>query len=251
MSVRHHPAADVLPLMVGEEFDALIADIRDHGLREPITLHPDGSILDGRNRYRACHRLGVEPRTKVWQGQPGTEAAFVISMNLQRRHLDASQRAMLAAKLANLRVGRPAENRSIDPISITEAANLLAVSEPTVKRARAVLDHGTPEQIAAVEAGEVSVSAAAKAVATSKPKRKPQTRTEKLERKHAMQRERARYWNQLSEALDVLSGLPDPADILPAVPAHTGRTLSDKLPAAIKWLTAFQEKWSSHDRSAA
>ena len=52
-SKQFHPIANLFPLMSAEEFDNLRNDIEANGLHEPIWLHPDGSIIDGRNRYMA------------------------------------------------------------------------------------------------------------------------------------------------------------------------------------------------------
>lgn len=97
--LQWHPVSDIFPLMEGEEYVALLADIAAHGLREAIWLHPDGRIIDGRNRYRACCELGLAPALRTWDGR-GSLTAFVVSLNLHRRHLNESQRAMVAAKLA-------------------------------------------------------------------------------------------------------------------------------------------------------
>ncbi len=167
MELEFHPLANIFPLIEGAEFDALVADIRSNGLRQNIILL-DGQILDGRNRYRACLASGIEPRTVEYLGDNPVD--FVISLNLRRRHLDESQRAIVAAKLANIQgKGRPEENASIEAISQDAAATMLNVSRSGVQRARAVIDEGAQELIDAVEHGLVSVSAAADVATLPKP----------------------------------------------------------------------------------
>jgi N6-adenosine-specific RNA methylase IME4 len=86
-----HPAADMFPLLEVKRYAALFDDIQEYGLREPIVLY-EGKILDGRNRYRVCRELGIEPRFVDAIGDP---YAFVWSTNGQRRDLVDDQRSLI------------------------------------------------------------------------------------------------------------------------------------------------------------
>ncbi len=89
-----HPLCTLFPRMAGAEFDALVADIKLNGQREPIILH-DGMILDGGNRYRACLAAGVEPATMKFGG--GNIVSYVLSANMHRRHMTPGQQAAIVA----------------------------------------------------------------------------------------------------------------------------------------------------------
>jgi hypothetical protein len=155
MTIEFHQLANLFPLMEGEEFEAFVEDIWRHGVREPIVLYQD-QILDGRNRYRACQQAGVKCRFEPYRGSD--PAAYVISLNLKRRHLNESQRAMVAAKLATFKLG---DNQYSEGLPIGRGCELLNVGERTVARAREVQGRGTPELQRVVERGAISVSAAA------------------------------------------------------------------------------------------
>lgn len=101
---QFHPVSEIFPLLEGEEFEGLKESIRANGQREPIVLHPDGRILDGRNRYRACMALGMEPKTITYTGMGDTQALidYVLDTNLHRRHLTSSQQAIAAVKADDL-----------------------------------------------------------------------------------------------------------------------------------------------------
>ena len=160
--LEYHELANIFPLIQGVEFDELVKDIQWNGLQEPIILY-EGKILDGRNRYNACLQANVEPSFVQYQG--AEPLSFVVSLNLRRRHLSESQRAMVAQSVANLNDGqRRAKGGSIAPafsqVSQPEAAEMLNVSRESVKRAAKVAKSGDESLIEAVEQGQVSVSAA-------------------------------------------------------------------------------------------
>lgn len=160
--VRFHEFANLFPMLgPGAELDALREDIRAHGVREPIVMIGN-EILDGRHRYTLARDCLIDYPVVDYIGDD--PLGFVISLNLKRRHLSESQRAMVAGKLANMRQGERTDaqpSANLQKVSQADAAALLNVSERAVASAVRVKDHGAPELVAAVETGVVSVSAAA------------------------------------------------------------------------------------------
>jgi site-specific DNA-methyltransferase (adenine-specific) len=97
LAAKLHPACLLFPRLEGPELHALADDIRRNGLLNPIVTL-GGKVLDGRNRLEACKLAGVKPRFVEWTGS-GSPLAWVVSTNLIRRHLSASQRAVVAFDL--------------------------------------------------------------------------------------------------------------------------------------------------------
>ena len=89
-----HPLASDYPMLGADELADLAQSIKDQGQLDPITLSPDGVLLDGRNRLAACDLAGVEPKFETYDGDP---VAFIVGKNANRRQLSAGQRAMAIA----------------------------------------------------------------------------------------------------------------------------------------------------------
>lgn len=183
-----HPAATLFPMMDAASFEMLKADIKENGQEKCITFF-DGMLLDGRNRMKACEELGIEPLIEeIEDSGDGSFDPFrwVLSMNLHRRHLTESQRAMVAAKLANMKGGRPSkETVQICTVSLEQAADMLSVGRTSVSNAKKVLEHGSKEIIEAVEQGQLPVSFTAKVVA-EEPDKRTQTQLLKKGGKEAL-----------------------------------------------------------------
>jgi len=165
-----HEYANIFPLHDGEAMKELIADMEQHGQQDPIILC-EGKILDGRRRHLACQALRREPRCEEYRGDD--PLGFVVGRNLHRRHLNDKERALVAARIASLRSGRP---ETIPPsggaLSVREAAEQLNVSPRAVERAKRVLAHGTPALQQAVKEGDLSLAAGAQ-IAGLEPEKQP------------------------------------------------------------------------------
>jgi len=158
-----HPAADIFPMMEGIEFDYLVKSIRANGLQIPILTY-QGTILDGRNRCRACKEAGVEPKFEEWDGK-GNLIDKIIAFNLHRRHLSESQRAMIADEISKLEWGKKKSDAQICASPATtqdEAAKALGVSRRSVQKARKLKKTGTSEVVEKVKRGELSLDSASK-----------------------------------------------------------------------------------------
>lgn len=183
-----HPLADAFPLMQGEEFDALVADVDERGLAHPIVLAPDGkTIVDGRNRYRACLKAGRDPVFVTLGAQYTDEAiiAKIVSENLRRRHLNTGQRAMLGVEVekAYATAARKRQGRRSDlslnsekgpPVHAAKmAAKEVGVAASSVSDAKK-LTNSHPDLAAKVRSGNASLNEAtqqAKARENAEPER--------------------------------------------------------------------------------
>jgi len=155
-----HEIAACWPLLSGADAEELAKSIKAQGLLQPITLF-EGKILDGRNRYRACVAAGVEPRVIEYTG--ADPIGYCEAANNARRHLNESQRAMVAARLATLSWGnRPDAPRGASGVTQTDAADLMQVGRRQVQRARVVQERAAPELARAVDDGRLPVKTAAR-----------------------------------------------------------------------------------------
>lgn len=118
--IDFHPVANIFPLMTGAEYDALVSDIAEHGQHEAIWLC-DGMVLDGRNRLRACNQLGLVPEFREYTGDD--PQAFVVSLNLHRRHLTREQRDEVIRQLRT------------NGMTLQKIADAVGVSYSTAQRA--------------------------------------------------------------------------------------------------------------------
>jgi len=166
-----HPYANAFPLMPLAEQDALGASMEATKQREPCVIY-EGKILDGRNRYIQCLKRGLTPRVRPYDpDKDGPDPIrFVEDLNLNRRHLTASQRAMAAAEMETFRQGRPQKDRNSDLFAGEEIApgqtraelsERFNVDRSTIADAARVRDQGTPELREAVKSGDIAADAAA------------------------------------------------------------------------------------------
>jgi hypothetical protein len=210
-NLTQHPLSAAYPAMEKGDFEALAADIRKVGLREPITVF-EGQILDGWHRYNACMCENMPP--EFVEFDEGDPVDFVRSKNRHRRHLTASQVAAAEIRLHEWRPrGGDGSNQhqsksapGAELLTSAEIAHAAGVSTRTVEQAKAAERAGLGDavrdgKLSAKKAAEIA-KAPAKVQAQAKkaieagqqivvPAKKPEmTQAEKLEIENEDMRER-------------------------------------------------------------
>jgi len=201
-----HEAANIFPLDE-ENLDSLAKDIEANGLHCPIELF-EGKIIDGRRRYTACQSAGFEP--DIVEVKPEDPIAYVLSLNLHRRHLTPSQSAMCAQRARKMyddaakerrkesgkmhgRGQQKVPNNCTEPISKGDARDQVGkafgVSGGSVDRARRVIEKNIPELAEAVDAGKITVARACEIARFSDdPNKVKEVLNEELNRRQNLRR---------------------------------------------------------------
>ena len=174
MEYEYHEAANIFPMMLPDELDALTESIEKNGLRRRIKLC-DGKIIDGRNRYGCCKRAGVDPEFETIA--PDDPVQYVLDLNLVRRHLNEAQRATVAAK--SLGFYSNGKTPKLNGRAREKAAKALNVSTRSVSTAKQVIEKAEPEVVSAVENGQLSLNSAVQVAELPKQQQKKIAKADK------------------------------------------------------------------------
>jgi ParB family chromosome partitioning protein len=154
------------------DMDALAANIREMGILQPIGIDEFFNLVYGQRRLEACENLG-------WKQIPcvvvklKSVIAGEYAENEFRKQFTASERTAIAEaierELGNRHGGNrksTSANAELDRLPKGNTVDLAArragfKSAETFERARTVTAKGTPELVAAMDQGDLSIAAAA------------------------------------------------------------------------------------------
>jgi hypothetical protein len=139
-----HPAAEAYRLMTDDELAALAADIAENGQNDPVIIGKvDGetweSIVDGRNRVKACEIADVLPLYQVRTFKDEDAIRAFVKSRSERRDLSKGERAMGHAMLYPIEATVGGRGNKSDA---AKAADTAGFSQRRLREARQVLRNG-------------------------------------------------------------------------------------------------------------
>src|SRR5699024_2984938 len=150
----------VMPRLAPDEYAELEQSIRENGVQVPITVGPDGRIIDGHHRDEIARKYDLHCPRVTAQGDDQKLRSQAFSLNLHRRHLTREQKRQIIA-----------ESLKADPqLSNREHAKRTGASDPTVGAVRREM-----EQSGQVQSFSTSIGSDGKSYpATPRPKPEPE-----------------------------------------------------------------------------
>lgn len=196
-----HPVCQLIPPMSAEDRARLKAGIeRDGEIRVPIVVLGK-EIIDGRNRWEISQELRINCPSVKYKGPADMPslAAYVMSLNVERRHMTNSQLTACAAELARIiessragldsdkpgdvlnlaRSKRQPESLNAPAVGRSNevAARAMGVSTASVTKQKAVMEKA-PDLHEKVKAGELTVHAATQEMKRREAKDAPDEKPE-------------------------------------------------------------------------
>jgi ParB-like chromosome segregation protein Spo0J len=136
----------LMPALSEDRFQALKADIAQHGVLVPIEVDQSGMVLDGHHRLRAYRELRSEgvglpkyPRIVRQLASTDDKIAHALELNLNRRHLSMAERKAIAEDLRQR------------GWSVRRIADVVGVGRSSISRDLAGVPDGTPDVIAGAD----------------------------------------------------------------------------------------------------
>lgn len=88
----------VMPRLTPDEYAELEQSIRENGVQVPITVGPDGRIIDGHHRDEIARKHDLHCPRVTARGNEQKLRSLAFSLNLHRRHLTREQKRQIVAE---------------------------------------------------------------------------------------------------------------------------------------------------------
>lgn len=186
--MKHHPLSEIVPPQSPEDFTRLVESMKKSGFdpHRPVVVY-EGMILDGRHRYDAAKKAGVEATIEDWQPSfDGDTPALFVLRSTYHRTLTSAQRAALAVEILphiekeamkRIKAGKSDPTQTIvedrSERETTAKAAKEAGSNREYVRVAAQVKSESPETFDKMKKGTMSVPEAKKAIERKPPAKKP------------------------------------------------------------------------------
>jgi transcriptional regulator with XRE-family HTH domain len=188
----------LIPPLSHEEYSQLEANLIENGIREAISIWID-TVIDGHNRYEIAQKHNIPYTTVSYDFQSEADVIpWIIKNQFGRRNLTAYDRSVLALRLKPVIAEKAKENQgtrsdipqksarsSNEPSDIPqisarsmetrkELAEIAGVSHDTISKVEKIEQSATPEILAKLKGGDISIHKAYQEVRAQEKRNSPE-----------------------------------------------------------------------------